>query len=234
MEIILDKASSRGYADHGWLKTHHTFSFANYYNPERIQFGALRVLNEDIVAPNEGFGTHPHKNMEVISIPLRGYLRHGDSLKNSHVISQGQVQVMSTGTGIYHSEFNDSKTQELEFIQLWILPNVLNTRPKYNDYDITEYIKHNEISTFISPDGPISIAQEATVSWAELDTGTRVEYKLTQGDMGVYVFVIDGEIRIDDITLSQRDGMGISDTGSFEIIASQDSNVLLIEVPMMQ
>ena len=233
MEIILIKASSRGYTGHGWLKMYHTFSFANYYNPERIQFGVLRVLNEDNVAPNEGLGIHPHKNMEVISIPLRGYLRHGKNIKNSRVISPGQIQVMSTGTGIYHSEFNDSKTQDLEFIQIWILPNVLNTTPKYNDYDITQYIKHNQISTFISPEGPISIAQEASLSWAELDGGVSVEYKLAPGDRGVYVFVIEGKIRIEDITLSRRDGLGISDVKTFEITASQNSKVLLIEVPML-
>lgn len=130
MNITIHRASSRGHANHGWLDTHHTFSFANYFNPERMQFGALRVLNDDKVLPEEGFGIHPHKNMEVVSIPLKGRLRHGDSLNNSHTITRGEIQVMSAGTGIQHSEFNDSLTEPLEFLQIWIIPDRINTPPQ--------------------------------------------------------------------------------------------------------
>ena len=136
MKTVIDKANTRGYFNHGWLKTYHTFSFADYYNPRRIHFGALRVLNDDTVAPGEGFGMHPHKNMEVVSIPLQGYLRHGDSVQNESTIAPGEIQVMSTGTGIYHSEYNASKTEDAKFLQIWIIPNVEGTKPEYHNYDI--------------------------------------------------------------------------------------------------
>ncbi len=136
MKVVIDKADSRGYANHGWLKTFHTFSFANYFNPERMHFGMLRVLNDDTVAPGEGFGMHPHKNMEVISIPLKGILRHGDSMENTRAITPGDIQVMSTGTGIFHSEFNDSDSQMLEFLQIWVFPREKDTKPHYENYDI--------------------------------------------------------------------------------------------------
>ncbi len=232
MKMIIDEAESRGYADHGWLKSYHTFSFADYHNPERMRFGALRVLNDDTVTPKAGFDTHPHKNMEVISIPLKGYLRHGDSLENSHVITRGQVQVMSTGTGIYHSEFNDSGTENAEFLQLWVFPREMNTPPKYGDYDIRPLIKPNEISTFIAPDGPVSILQDAWFSLANLERGTAREYKMKGKRTGVYIFVIEGEIKAGDTTLGRRDGAGISEVQAVEIEALQDSEVLLIEVPM--
>ena len=163
MNIIIDRASSRGHANHGWLNTYHTFSFANYFNPDRMQFGALRVLNDDTVLPDEGFGTHPHKNMEVISIPLKGKLRHGDSLNNSHTITRGEIQLMSAGTGILHSEYNDSSTDNLEFLQIWVIPDRINTEPKYKDYDIKPLLKHNEISTFLAPETDISIMQAGVV-----------------------------------------------------------------------
>ena len=141
MKTIIDKAASRGYFDHGWLKTHHTFSFADYYNPKRVPFGALRVLNDDWVAPSNGFDTHPHKNMEVVSIPLRGQLRHGDSVENVQTIVPGEIQVMSTGRGIYHSEYNGSDEEPVEFLQIWIFPKKENTPPEYNNYDIRPLLK---------------------------------------------------------------------------------------------
>ena len=153
MKYIIDKAASRGYFDHGWLKTYHTFSFSEYYNPERVNFGALRVLNDDTVAPGEGFGMHPHKNMEVVSIPLYGYLRHGDNVKNEKTISYGEIQVMSTGSGMYHSEYNASSTDVLKFLQIWIIPEVKDTNPEYHNFDIRPLLKHNEFSLFISPKG---------------------------------------------------------------------------------
>lgn len=153
MKTVVDKANTRGYANHGWLKTHHTFSFANYYNPKRVHFGMLRVLNDDSVAPGEGFDTHPHKNMEVISIPLKGYLRHGDSIRNSEVITPGDIQVMSAGTGIFHSEFNDSGEEQLDFLQIWVFPREENTAPHYKSYDIRPVLKKNELGVMIAPDG---------------------------------------------------------------------------------
>ena len=194
MNITIHRASSRGHANHGWLDTYHTFSFANYFNPERMQFGALRVLNDDKVLPEEGFGTHPHKNMEVVSIPLKGELRHGDSLNNSHTITRGEIQVMSAGTGIQHSEFNGSSTEPLEFLQIWIIPDRVNAPPRYRDYNIAPLLKHNEISTFLAPETDISIMQQAWFSWAELNRGVEREYKFKCQNTGVYVFVIDGEI----------------------------------------
>lgn len=230
MNITIHRASSRGHANHGWLDTHHTFSFANYFNPERMQFGALRVLNDDKVLPEEGFGIHPHKNMEVVSIPLKGRLRHGDSLNNSHTITRGEIQVMSAGTGIQHSEFNDSLTEPLEFLQIWIIPDRINTPPRYRDYDITPLLKHNEISTFLAPETDISIMQQAWFSLAELDRGIEREYQFKGRNTGVYIFVIDGEIKIGDAILHSRDGAGITDTETVSIEALQNSTVLLMEV----
>lgn len=167
MKKVIDRASSRGYFNHGWLKTHHTFSFANYYNPERIHFGALRVLNDDSVDPSMGFDTHPHKNMEVISIPLKGYLKHGDSVQNTKTITPGDIQVMSTGSGIYHSEYNGSDKEQLEFLQIWVFPRVENTKPEYNNFDIRPLLKPNELVLILSPNGktPASIKQDAWSLW---------------------------------------------------------------------
>ena len=215
MRVVVDKAQSRGYANHGWLKTHHTFSFANYYNPERVHFGMLRVLNDDSVAPGEGFDMHPHKNMEVISIPLKGYLRHGDSIKNSEVITPGDIQVMSAGTGIVHSEFNDSGNEQLEFLQIWVFPREENT---------------------IAPDGsaPASINQDAWFSLGNLDAGQVKEYKLHSKNNGVYLFVIDGEVEVSNTILSKRDGAGFWETDSITIEVLKHAKVLLIEIPMMK
>ena len=170
MKKVVDRASSRGYFDHGWLKTYHTFSFADYYNPTRVHFGALRVLNDDWVAPSQGFGAHPHKNMEVVSIPLKGKLRHGDSVANTRTITPGDVQVMSTGSGILHSEYNGSDKEPVEFLQIWVFPDRENTPPEYNNYNIRGLLKKNELALFISPDGstPASILQNA---WAIGRTG---------------------------------------------------------------
>ena len=234
MRVVVDKAQSRGYANHGWLKTHHTFSFANYYNPERVHFGMLRVLNDDSVAPGEGFDMHPHKNMEVISIPLKGYLRHGDSIKNSEVITPGDIQVMSAGTGIVHSEFNDSGNEQLEFLQIWVFPRIENTKPEYNNFDIRPLLKPNELSLIISPNGktPASIKQDAWFSMGDFDTERTIEYCMHQEGNGAYLFVIEGEISVADEHLAKRDGIGIWDTKSFSIRASKGTKLLVMEVPM--
>ena len=235
MKTILHKAATRGHADHGWLDTYHTFSFASYFNPERVHFGALRVLNDDKVAPSEGFGMHPHQNMEVISIPLKGYLRHGDSIENSSVITPGTIQVMSTGTGIYHSEYNDSATEPLEFLQIWVFPKKENTKPKYDNFDIRHAAKRNELSLIVSPEGnaPASILQDAWFSIGKLDKGVKKTYDMRREDTGVYVFVIEGQANVSGTVLSRRDGMGIYDTNSVAIETLEDSEILLIEVPMV-
>lgn len=235
MKTILHKAATRGHADHGWLDTYHTFSFASYFNPERVHFGALRVLNDDKVAPSEGFGMHPHQNMEVISIPLKGYLRHGDSIENSSVITPGTIQVMSTGTGIYHSEYNDSATEPLEFLQIWVFPKKENTKPKYDNFDIQHAVKRNELSLIVSPEGnaPASILQDAWFSIGKLDKGVKKTYDMHREDTGVYVFVIEGQANVSGTVLSRRDGMGIYGTNSVAIEALEDSEILLIEVPMV-
>lgn len=234
MKVVVDKASSRGYFNHGWLKTYHTFSFADYYNPKRMHFGMLRVLNDDTVAAREGFGMHPHKNMEVVSIPLKGYLRHGDSIKNSHTITPGDIQVMSTGTGIFHSEYNDSAEEDLQFLQIWVFPKKENTTPAYDNYDIRPTQKRNEISFIISPDGdaPASILQDAWFSMGTLDAGQEKEYKLHLKNTGVYLFVIEGEVQVGDTVLSRRDGAGFSDTERISIKTLKESTILLMEVPM--
>lgn len=234
MNILIDKADSRGHANHGWLDTRHTFSFADYYNPQRMHFGALRVLNDDTLIPRSGFDTHPHKNMEVVSIPLSGTLRHGDSLDNSHTIEPGQIQVMSAGSGIYHSEYNASPDQNLEFLQIWVIPDETNTPPQYADYDIRPLLQHNGISTFIAPGTGIALRQNAWFSWAGLDRGTTCTYRMKGNENGLYIFVIEGSIAIDETEaiLDRRDGAGITDIDSLTITARQPSTVLLIEVAL--
>ena len=234
MKTILHKAESRGFFDHGWLKTHHTFSFADYYNPQRIHFGALRVLNDDWIEGGTGFDLHPHKNMEIVSIPLRGKLEHGDSKKNSRVITVGDIQVMSAGTGIFHSEINGSTTEPVEFLQIWIMPRERNTHPAYNDYSIRELERKNELVPIVSPDGstPASLLQDTWFSIGKVETGKKLGYHMHQTHGGVYIFLIEGEIVVDGTVLKRRDGMGVYETNSFEIETLKDSHILLIEVPM--
>lgn len=234
MKVVVDKSNSRGYANHGWLKTHHTFSFANYYNPERVHFGKLRVLNDDWVAASEGFDMHPHQNMEVISIPLKGYLRHGDSIQNSNTITNGDIQVMSAGTGIMHSEHNGSAEEGLEFLQIWVFPREENTKPAYQDYDIRPLLKKNELSLILSPNGetPASINQDAWFSIGELDAGIVKEYMLHNKNNGVYLFVLEGEVEVNNNVLYRRDGAGFWETDNILIEVLKNSRVLLMEVPM--
>lgn len=234
MKKVIDRASSRGYFNHGWLKTYHTFSFANYYNPERVHFGALRVLNDDSVDPSMGFDTHPHKNMEVISIPLKGYLRHGDSVQNTKTITPGDIQVMSTGRGIYHSEYNDSNTEQLEFLQIWVFPREENTTPEYNNYDIRPLLKTNELSLILSPEGetPAAIKQDAWFSMGTFDEDKTINYQMHLDGNGAYIFVLEGEITAGEERLGRRDGIGIWDTMEFPIHVTKGTQLLLMEVPM--
>ncbi|MBK8193012.1 MAG: pirin family protein [Lewinellaceae bacterium] len=233
---VLHKADTRGHADHGWLDSHHTFSFANYYNPERVHFGVLRVLNDDIVAPGRGFGTHPHDNMEIISIPLSGDLEHNDSMGNTAVIRQGDIQVMSAGTGIRHSEYNKNKDQDVRFLQIWVFPNKRNVTPRYDQITLdTEKLKNN-LFQLLSPnpdDDGVWIHQDAWFHLGHLDKDFKTEYTLKKAaGNGVYAFVIDGDVTINGQALNRRDGLGIWDMEKLDIQADSDAQLLLMEVPM--
>lgn len=234
MKAVLYKAGSRGHANHGWLDTHHTFSFAGYYNPERVHFGALRVLNDDIVIGGEGFGTHPHDNMEIISIPLSGALEHRDSMGSHGIIHSGEVQVMSAGTGIEHSEFNASKMEPVNFLQLWIFPKSSDIAPRYDQKEFSKAERVNKFVAVVKPDknGALSINQDAWLSLGDFKTGASAPYELHNDKDGVFVFVIEGKVKVGDYELSRRDGLGISDVPSITVEATSDAEVLLVEVPM--
>ena len=235
MKTVLHKAETRGNANHGWLNSNHSFSFANYYNPERMNFGVLRVLNDDIVAPARGFGTHPHDNMEIISIPLEGDLEHKDSMGNVAVIKEGDVQVMSAGTGIFHSEYNKNEDAEVKFLQIWIFPNKKNVEPRYDQITLDEEKMKNNITQILSPnsnDEGVWIHQNAWFHIADLEAGCEEIYKLRNPSNGLYSFVIDGDLEISGQDLSKRDGFGVWDTDSIELKANSDTKVLLMEVPM--
>ncbi len=232
---ILHKADTRGHANHGWLDSKHTFSFANYYNPERMHFGVLRVLNDDQVAPGMGFGTHPHENMEIISIPLEGDLEHKDSMGNIAVIRHGDIQVLSAGTGITHSEYNKNKDKAVKFLQIWIFPNKQNVTPRYSQISLNIEDRHNNFQQIISPnpdDEGAWINQNAWFSMGNFDNGFETTYNLKSNQNGVYIFVLEGEIEIDGQTLSKRDGFGIWDIENFNMKALSNCDVLLMEVPM--
>ena len=234
MKKVIDKSDSRGHSLYDWLDSHHTFSFDEYYNPRRMNFGALRVLNDDRVAPGKGFGTHPHKNMEIISIPLKGKLRHGDNHQNSRIIIPGDIQTMSAGTGIYHSEMNGSDTEAVEFLQIWVIPNVEETKPEYHNSNIRPLLKRNELTTFISPSGntPAHLLQDTWFSIGTFDAGHSVIYRMHKPRTGVYIFVIEGEINVAGENLSRRDGIGIWDIESVTIEATSETQILAIEVAM--
>lgn len=234
-KIVLHKADSLGHADHGWLDSYHTFSFANYYNPERIHFGTLRVLNDDVVAPGRGFGTHPHDNMEIISIPLKGDLEHKDSMNNVAVINEGDIQVMSAGKGVYHSEYNKNKDKEVNFLQIWVFPNQKDVEPRYDQISIKQLEKPNEFYQILSPnkdDKGVWIHQDAWFHLGKFDEDTNTSYNLKNIDNGVYVFVLEGNIIIEGKSLEKRDGIGIREVNKINITAAKGSHILLMEVPM--
>ena len=232
---ILHKAETRGHANHGWLNSFHSFSFGSYYNPERMGFGALRVLNDDTVDAGMGFGKHPHDNMEIISIPLEGDLEHKDSMNNVAVIKNGDVQVMSAGTGIYHSEYNNDRDKRVKFLQIWVYPNQRNVQPRYDQITLNLDDRHNKLQQILSPnadDAGVWIHQNAWFHLGKFDKGVSSEYALKAKGNGVYVFVLSGEIKINDQLLNTRDGFGIWDTDSFIVTADSDAEFLLMEVPM--
>ena len=237
MKTKLFEANSRGNADHGWLKANFSFSFGNYYNPERVQFGMLRVLNDDTIAGGMGFGTHPHANMEIITIPLEGGLKHRDSMDNEGVIRFGEVQVMSAGTGIQHSEMNASQNDTAKTLQLWVFPDKEDVIPRYDQksFDIENQI--NKFVTIVSPkdknDGnALWVYQQTFFNLGIFEKDTSITYKVNIPENGVYLFLIEGEIEVDNQILKTRDAMGIIDFEQFEIKINSKSKILLIEVPM--
>ena len=233
---LIHKAATRGHADHGWLRTNHTFSFADYYNPERVHFGALRVLNDDYIAGGMGFGTHPHDNMEIITIPLEGDLEHKDSMGNGTVIKHGDVQVMSAGTGITHSEYNHNKTKPVQLLQIWVFPNKRNVTPRYDQITLDVKQRHNKLQQILSPnsdDEGVWIHQDAWFHIGRFDQNFETTYTWKKQGNGVYVFVIKGDITVNGTALNERDGSGIWNTDSMSIQAnSADAELLIIEVPM--
>jgi len=229
MKNILHKANTRGHADHGWLNSYHTFSFADYHNPERVHFGALRVLNDDTVAGGMGFGAHPHENMEIISIPTSGELEHKDNMGNTQVIQPGDVQVMSAGTGIRHGEKNKNSGKPVEFFQIWVVPGTKNVTPRYDQQNFTDADKHNKLLTVVSPvgttDGGVQIHQDAWFSLGKLDKGFAASYEVRKKGNGVYAFVIEGEVTVNGENLNRRDGLGITGSNKIDITAGSDAEV---------
>ena len=236
MKTILHKANERGHANHGWLNSYHSFSFAGFHDPEKIHFGALRVLNDDTVSGGMGFGTHPHDNMEIISIPLSGDLEHKDSMGNTTVIKKGEVQIMSAGTGIYHSEKNKNHGEAVKFLQIWVFPKLRNIEPRYDQKIFSIEDRQNKFQTVVSPldsneDG-VGINQDAWFSLGNLEKAAETTYQIKHEGNGVYAFVLEGEIEINGQKLARRDGLGISEADILTIKASSNAEVLLMDIPM--
>lgn len=235
MNTVLHKAGTRGHANHGWLDTNHTFSFAHYYNPERMNFGVLRVLNDDVVDGGMGFGRHPHDNMEIISIPLEGDLEHKDSMGNVATIKQNDIQILSAGTGIYHSEYNKNPDKKVNFLQIWVFPKEQNIKPRYDQITFKPEDRENKLMQVVSPgkdDGGVWINQDAWFHLGNLKSGFETEYVVKKNGNGVYAFVIKGDVTIAGQALNKRDGFGVWNTDKVSIKAGSDAEVLLMEVPM--
>ncbi|NQV76977.1 MAG: pirin family protein [Lutibacter sp.] len=239
MKKIIQRANERGTADHGWLKANFSFSFAHYYNPKKVNFGALRVLNDDTIQGGMGFGTHPHDNMEIITIPLKGALKHKDSMSNKWIaIETGEVQVMSAGTGLMHSEMNNSSSELINLFQIWIIPNKSGVSPRYDQklFDASE--RKNKLQRLVSSIddnhvGNLKIHQDALISRIDLMENSEFKYILKSENHGIYLMVISGEINIENETLTKRDAIGIFQTESTLLKASKNTELLFIEVPMV-
>ncbi|MBP3945215.1 pirin family protein [Psychrobacter sp. K31L] len=235
MKTVYHAANSRGDANHGWLKSKHTFSFANYHNPERMGFGALRVMNDDFVIGGQGFGKHSHRDMEIISIPLSGKLGHGDNIGNNGIIETGEIQVMSAGTGITHSEMNGDDKEDVKFLQIWVIPNKMSVAPRYQKVRMGDIMQPNTFNQVLSPnadDAGVWIHQNAWFSMGDFEQGVTQNYTLNDANNGVYVFVIEGSVTINNNVLNTRDGLGIWDTKSMTMDVLENSKVLIMEVPM--
>lgn len=237
MKKILHPRSTRGSANYGWLKANYSFSFANYFNPDRLQFGMLRVLNDDYIAPAMGFGQHPHADMEIVTIPLSGALHHKDSMGNEGIVYSGDIQVMSAGSGIEHSERNASTKDPISLLQIWIFPETKNVAPRYDQKKIASLINPNTFSTVVRPkseasNGDLWIHQQAYFSIGEFNDSKTTTYLLKNSNQGAYIFVIKGEVLVDNEKLNEKDAIGVWDTSEVTITAEKNSKVLLIEVPM--
>ena len=235
MKKVFHSAESRGHADHGWLNANYSFSFASYFNPQRSNFGALRVLNDDTISPGKGFGTHPHDNMEIITIPLKGDLEHKDSMGNIGVINEGEIQVMSAGTGVYHSEYNKNSDNFVNLLQLWVIPKKHDVEPRYDQLSIRELKKKNSFYQVLSPypdDDGMWIHQEAWFHLGDFEERTSIEYVLKKEGNGVYVFVIEGAFIVANEALRKRDAIGVWNTNKIIFEAQSESRVLIVEVPM--
>ncbi len=240
MDKIIYRAEDRGSADHGWLQTNHSFSFASWYDPARTNFGALRVLNDDFVAAGKGFGTHPHDNMEIISIPLSGSLEHRDDMGNGSVIRAGEIQIMSAGTGVHHSEFNPSDTEKCNFLQIWIFPAVRNVSPRYDQMKYDSNDLRNRILQLVAPEESnvaglihaLRINQRAFLSLAKPEEGHSIRYGKNFGGNGVFIFMIEGHAEINDQLLQERDAISLTGDGDITVHAERDSFILFIEVPV--
>ncbi len=235
MEKIIYKANTRGHFKNDWLNTRYSFSFADYYDRNRLNFGLLRVLNDDIIQPSSGFGKHPHDNMEIITVPISGSLTHEDSMGHKEAIGANEVQVMSAGTGIFHSEFNESPTDEVKLFQIWIYPALRNIEPRYDQKFFEPKEAQNKwqllVSSFKNENEALKINQEAKISRVFLDNGNTIDYQPSEQSYGSFVFIIDGEVEIENEIFNQRDAIGIVGTGSFNIKANSNACVLNIEVP---
>jgi quercetin 2,3-dioxygenase len=235
-DFVLHKSDSRGFADHGWLRSFHTFSFAGYHNPERVHFGVLRVLNDDTVAGGGGFGKHPHDNMEIISIPLEGDLEHKDSMGNTGVIRLGDIQVMSAGTGVFHSEYNKNSDKPAKFLQIWMFPNKRNVQPRYDQITLDLNDRKNKLQQILSPDpsdAGVWVYQEAWFHLGTFDKGKELKYQVKNTGNGVYAFVIRGKFNVEGKDLDERDGLGITNAQTVSIKSESDeSEILLMDVPM--
>jgi redox-sensitive bicupin YhaK (pirin superfamily) len=236
MKTIFYPANERGTSDHGWLKANFSFSFASYYHPDKVHFGALRVLNDDIIAGGMGFGAHPHDNMEIITIPLSGALEHNDSMGNRGVIHAGEVQVMSAGTGVQHSEFNHSKTEAANTLQIWLFPRERNVEPRYDQKDFKPAFKQNQLTTLVSPyknGDALWINQDATFSMGSFDAGQQINYNISRPENGAYVFILEGAVKINDQLLNKKDAIGVYDISSIVIDTQESTRLLIIDVPML-
>ena len=234
MKKVIHKAKDRGHVNFGWLDSHHSFSFGNYYDPAKLEFGALRVLNDDIVNGGGGFGTHPHDNMEIVSIPLHGDLEHQDSTGTKAVIRQGDVQIMSAGTGIRHSEKNHSTGEPVNFLQIWVQPKDKNIKPRYDQKTFVVEERQNNFQTVVAPDDnkAVWINQDAWFSLGNFSSGKEVTYNLHRKDNGIYLFLINGKVNVEKEILEKRDAIGISGTETIKISTEEDSKILIIEVPL--
>jgi len=235
MKTLLYPAKDRGHANHGWLDSHFSFSFSEYHDPKKVHFGALRVLNDDNISGGGGFGTHPHENMEIVTIPLEGKLAHKDSTGNEGIIRKGDVQIMSAGTGIRHSEYNASSTDTAKLLQIWVFPKIKNIKPVYGqkNYDVND--RKNNWQVVVSPDASeqaLNINQDARFALVDLEAGKSISYQMKWENSGLYLFVIEGAVKAADQSLSKRDALGVSETDQVNIEAVQDTQLLAIEVPL--